>query len=177
MSRAAGLTPGRLLDVRLRPETPADEDEIETVVASAFDGRPNEPALVRRLRPADVALVAVRDGQVVGHVMLSPVEVVDGDRVARALVLAPLSVHPSAQGQGVGAALVHRALELAGSAVVVLGDPGYYGRFGFEPCTRHGVRPPEGVPAEPFSVWLPPGGAEVQGTVRFPAAFAETGTV
>jgi putative acetyltransferase len=89
--------------VRLRPETPADGDEIDAVVALAFGGRRNEPALVRRLRadparPVAVALVAERDGRIVGHVMLSPVDVVDADRVSHLLVLAPLSVHPAAQG-------------------------------------------------------------------------------
>jgi predicted N-acetyltransferase YhbS/RimJ/RimL family protein N-acetyltransferase len=120
----------------LRTERAGDEAAIHAVVAAAFP-TDAEARLVDALRAdpdawlPDLSVVAERDGDVVGHVLVSQVHLGD----LPVLGLAPLAVHPDHQRGGVGAALVHEALARAevagGPLVVVLGDPAYYGRFGF----------------------------------------------
>ncbi len=170
----------------VRQEEPRDHAEVARLVGLAFDGRANEPALVERLRSdplarPEFALVAERDRRLVGHSMLSPVDVVGEDQTVRIQVLAPVSVHPDAQGHGVGSALVRREIDLAALAgelaIVVLGDPGYYRRFGFEPAEPLGVAPPTGVPTEAFGLCRLRRDAPLRGTVRFPPLFEETETL
>jgi putative acetyltransferase len=102
-------------------------------VTKAAFGRSAEAELVERLRADDdveTALVAEEEGRIVGHILFA--------RMAapfRALGLAPVSVMPDRQGCGIGSALIRaglaRAREERWQAVFVLGDPAYYGRFGF----------------------------------------------
>ncbi|WP_022706724.1 GNAT family N-acetyltransferase [Paracoccus zeaxanthinifaciens] len=116
----------------MRPEERGDHDAIDHLLHLAFEGEA-EARLVRLLRAdGDLALslVAVAAGTVVGHIALSPV---GGDRPA--LALAPVAVHPAAQGLGIGSALIRAAIQHAGDTpIVVLGDPAYYARFGFRPA-------------------------------------------
>lgn len=117
---------------RLRPETRADQPGIAALHRAAF-GAEGEARLVDALRAdGDLALslVAEQGGTVLGHVALSPVAA-----DAPALALAPLAVHPAVQGRGIGAALTRVALQaFPDHTVIVLGDPDYYGRFGFRPA-------------------------------------------
>jgi putative acetyltransferase len=109
-------------------------------------GRDDEAVLVRHLREAgDSAyeLLADADSEVIAHVAYSSVRIEHGDD-GRVLGLAPLGVLPAWQGQGVGSALVRQsldALRAAGTvrAVVVLGEPAYYTRFGFTPASLAGL--------------------------------------
>lgn len=145
--------------MRIRPETPADHDAVDAVVAAAFanDGDP-EVRLVHRIRAGDgyvpeLSLVAEDAGEVVGHIMLSYVRL--GPH--RVLQLSPLAVAPSHQRTGVGIALTEAALELAEAGgeplVLVLGHPEYYPRFGFEPARPLGIDPPDdAIPDEPWMV-------------------------
>jgi putative acetyltransferase len=177
---------------RVRPETPADAAAVRDVVTRAF-GRADEARLVELLRAAGmatIALVAERDGRVVGHVLFSPVTL-DGAPIG--LGLAPLAVAPAVQRQGIGAALVRAGLAAcraacaaadagapgrAGAsrpaAVVVLGSPAYYGRFGFVAAERHALRSEYDVPPGTFQVLeLRPGAlAGRSGLVRYADEFA-----
>jgi putative acetyltransferase len=126
----------------IRRETPADRAAIHTVHSEAFRREPGvtpvEAPLVDELR-ADgdlvdaLSLVAVRDGEIVGHVCCSRARL-DEDTTS-AVGLGPLGVLPAHQAAGVGSALVHAVLGAADALghglVVLLGSPGYYGRFGF----------------------------------------------
>lgn len=172
----------------LRTERESEFDEIDQLVHQAFGGRWSEPALVSSLRSAssyrpEFAVVAERGGVLVGHCMLSTVELLGSEASAwQILALAPLSVMPDAQRMGVGSALVKFELDLAENAreslIVVLGDPDYYGRFGFEEASGLDIFPPEGVPPNVFSVKrLSSYRRELRGTVHYPSAFAETGTL
>lgn len=143
--------------VDVRVETPDDEKAIAAVVAAAFrtpDGADSPEAhLVHDLRLDHRAflprfsLVAVQGGVVVGHVLASRIQVGNGP----ALALAPLSVLPRLQRQGVASALVQRVLAEATAAgetlVVVLGDPAFYGRFRFESAADLGITGPYTGPA------------------------------
>lgn len=155
----------------VRVEGPDDADAIHAVLSAAF-GRPDEADLVRALR-ADPAwalgLVAEDAGTVTGHIAFTGVRVDD----APALALAPLAVRPEYQGQGIGSALARAGLDWARStgapAVIVLGDPAYYGRFGFEPAARWGITGPFGeIPEFQALVLHPPAPS---GRVRYAAPF------
>lgn len=121
----------------IRPAEEGDRASIHEVETRAF-GRADEADLVAQLAAAgDVVLelVAERDGKTVGHVLFSRLVVESGPAKFPAVALAPLAVLPEEQGKGVGAALVneaHRRLRATGERLaVVLGDPAYYGRFGY----------------------------------------------
>ncbi len=119
--------------MRLRPATEADDLEIAAVVTAAF-GRADEAKLVRLLNrdgDAVISLIATEGETIIGHVLLSRMSA-----PFSALGLAPVSVLPAHQSQGVGAALIREAIAQAGQtdvvAIFVLGDQRYYCRFGFD---------------------------------------------
>jgi putative acetyltransferase len=126
----------------IRVARPADAPASAALLRTAFGGEA-EAALVAALREAgDVAIELVAqapEGAILGHVLLSPMTV----GVQAALALAPLAVAPAAQRQGIGTTLVLQALDLARGRpeawCLVLGDPSYYGRFGFDAAAATGV--------------------------------------
>jgi predicted N-acetyltransferase YhbS len=162
--------------VRIRPERDQDHAAIRALTIAAFEssayGHHGEADIVDALRAANaltVSLVAEADGEIAGHVAFSPVRITEtnGDWYG----LGPVSVAPVWQRRGVGQALVRdglREIEALGAAgCVLLGDPAYYGRFGFEsdPALRYG---PE---ASPYLQRLILHGAAPSGEVRFHTAF------
>jgi putative acetyltransferase len=142
----------------IRRAGPSDADAVRAVTAAAFarPGRPDqgcpEARLVDELRADDawlpaLSLVALDDaGQVIGHVLCTRAHVAAGPGPAPVLGLGPLSVRPDRQRRGVGQALMHAVLSAADaldeSLVVLLGDPSYYCRFGFQLADELGVSPP-----------------------------------
>ena len=123
--------------VSIRTAQPRDREAIRLVEEHAF-GQKAEAGLVDALvtgGDAVVELVAVEDGQVVGHILFSRMHVVQGRNRFPAVALAPLAVEPSFHGSGIGGALVleaHVRLKAAGETLaIVVGDPAYYSRFGY----------------------------------------------
>ncbi|MGE3871281.1 MAG: GNAT family N-acetyltransferase [Pseudorhodoplanes sp.] len=96
-------------------------------------------------------------GAAVGHVLFTAVRLEGSDLPVDAAILCPLAVVPQAQGQGIGSALVDaglRRLADAGTALVfVLGDPAFYGRFGFIAAAPHGLAAPFALPAAYRDAW------------------------
>jgi predicted N-acetyltransferase YhbS len=139
----------------IRDERPEDLNAICRVIRDAFAGRPEsqqtEHLIVSELRKAGalaMSLVAEADGEIAGHVAFSEVDI-RPPATGRWYGLGPLSVRPSSQRQGIGRALVLTAFEklrrMGASGCVVLGDPNYYGKFGFRyhaDLTLEGVPPP-----------------------------------
>ncbi len=118
--------------MKIRDETPDDAGAVRKVIVTAF-GQTAEADLVEALREsgdAVISLVAEEDGEMVGHILFSKLQAPD-----RCLALAPLSVTPSRQKQGIGTQLIQEGLARAARdgwrAVFVLGEPAYYTRFGF----------------------------------------------
>lgn len=170
----------------VRAATPADAQQIDAVLDEAFGGD-QVPRLVHALR-ADTAdadrveLVADNAGHVVGHVLLTPIPLETAPGATTTLAcLSPLGVRPDVSGRGIGSALVRAALaeaERRGQAAVVLeGDPGYYGRFGFVPASAHGLRrPSERTPERAFQVRVLRG-PPPRGRALYPRAFWDAGAV
>lgn len=167
-------------DLSIRPEREPDLPQIDEVVRRAFD-RPEEAELVsilrRNARPF-LSLVAAAGDRIVGHVALSPV-VVEGPAASPPSAgLAPLSVLPEQQGQGVGAALMRAAIVEARAtgrdAIFLLGEPLYYGRFGFTLAAPRGLHyaSHDFDPAFQCLETRPGALVGVTGWVRFHEAFA-----
>ncbi len=166
----------------IRPETPADFAEIHALVKTAFEtakvSNGDEQNFVDRLRAgptysAELALVAVEDGEIVGHVMLTTTAIDTATGPRPLLLLAPLAVVLARRSRGVGRALVEevtaRACALGHDAVVLVGDPAYYGRFGFRSSADFGVGNTNGIPDVHVQLLeLVPGALEgVTGTLTF----------
>lgn len=162
--------------MEIRPERAGDEGVIAEVIGEAFaiaehsDG--TEAAIVDRLRQAGalrISLVAVVDGEVAGHVAFSPVTI-DGEH-CRWFGLGPVAVMPGRQQSGVGVALIRKGLEQlqeqGADGCVVVGEPAYYGRFGFaaDPRLTCTGLPPLFFQALAFSGDMP------AGTVAYHPAF------
>jgi putative acetyltransferase len=141
-------------------------------------GRDAEARLVRAIRASDrfvpeLSLVAEDDGRVVGHALLSYVDL-DGGRV---LSLAPMGVLPDFQRRGIGGQLIRAALDRARDRgedlVVLVGHPQYYPRFGFTRARTLSIEPPRDFPdAAWMAIQLEPGPAR-SGRVSYPPAFDE----
>lgn len=131
--------------VHIRQETPEDRERVYDVNLGAF-GRKAEAKLVDMLREVPgpgVSLVAEAEGDIVGHIMFTPVEVEHSDKGLLALGLAPMAVVPEYQRKGVGSVLVQAGVdackELDVDVVFVLGHADYYPKFGFESAATFGL--------------------------------------
>lgn len=164
--------------IRVRPETRNDESAINEITSAAFMNAEhsdhNEQIIIRHLREANqlsVSLVAEDEftHNILGHVAVSPVKISDGSE--NWYGLGPISVLPQHQGNGIGSLLVdHVLIDLQSrhaAGCVVLGNPKYYRRFGFN--TEPSLQLP-GVPQEYFMAltWCKP---TPTGTASFNKAF------
>lgn len=164
------------LNMTLRNEKPQDIEAISRLTEAAFRNEEHsshtEHFIVNALRRTgqlSISLVAAEHDEILGHVAISPVRISSG--ITGWYGLGPISVRPDRQGKGIGSALIKAALQQlrqeGAAGCVVLGDPGYYGRFGFK--THPGLELP-GVPSEyfqalSFTCELP------VGVVKYAAAF------
>jgi putative acetyltransferase len=164
--------------VSIRPRIPTDDVDIARITDAAFRGL-GESRLIQALRDAAISaieLVAIEDTRIVGHILFSVLDVAVDNRAIKTLALAPMAVEPSHQRQGIGSALVRAGLDQASAdgweAVIVLGHPRYYPRFGFTAAqARHLEAPYSG--AAFMAVALRPGALDGRcGRVVYPAAFS-----
>jgi predicted N-acetyltransferase YhbS len=171
------------IPVSVRLEAPGDEPFVRAVELAAFTG-PEEAAIVDRIRDDAPegwrSLVAVdTGGRIVGHLLMTPCPVEDeaGVVVGTVIAIGPVAVEPGVQHRGVGSALMAASMSLAVAravpALVLLGHPSYYPRFGFEPARGVGLLPP--ADAWPDVAWLarllPAWSDAMCGTVRYHEAF------
>jgi putative acetyltransferase len=165
--------------VQIRREAPADAAAVREVLVAAFPTEA-EARLVEALRdaaPPSVSLVADEAGRVVGHVLFTPVEIRGAEPAAGAFGLAPLAVRPERQRHGLGSELVRAGLAacrgVGARAVVVLGHPTYYPRFGFAPAWAAGLyyRVPGPNPSFMVLELLPAALRGHTGEVRYHPAF------
>ena len=147
--------------IEIRTETSSDYSQVEEVINAAFSGvefsDQTEAALVSRLRNSksflpELSLVALIKNRIVGHILLSIVQLVNDDSTFDLLALAPVSVHPDFQFKGVGAALIKeshsRALQNGYNAIALIGHSGYYPKFGYVQASRFDIHFPFEAPPE-----------------------------
>lgn len=129
------------MNLTIRKEVTSDVEDIKALTTAAFLNAPHtshtEQFVVDALRNSGnltVSLVAEVNGQIVGHVAVSPVSISDGSQGWYGL--GPISVDPEHQGMGIGSQLMKQALatlrELGACGCVLVGKPKYYNRFGFK---------------------------------------------
>jgi putative acetyltransferase len=166
----------------VRPEQQSDHAAVRGVNTAAFETAVEADlvdALRVRAQPL-VSLVAEQEGAIVGHILFSPASLV-GYSNLRLAGLAPMAVTPAHQRKGIGSALVRAGLDHCRQegfvAVVVLGHPQYYPRFGFAPAARFGVRSEYDVPDDVFmAMELEPGAlAGKAGLIKYHDAFRGSG--
>jgi putative acetyltransferase len=160
----------------IRRETAADYPGIRQVVRHAF-GQDDEANLVEQLRAdgdALVELVAAVGAAIQGHILYSPLAIARGGETLRAAALAPVSVLPAFQRQGLGGGVIRagntRCAALGLDAIVVLGHEDYYPRFGFSAALAESLEAPFSGPHF-MALELTPGALRGGGRVRYAKAF------
>jgi putative acetyltransferase len=168
--------------ITVRQETPEDIRAIDVVNISAFEGDA-EARLVTTIRGSanfipELSLVAEFHDRIVGHILLFRVKLSRLDAVSEILALAPMSVVPSQSHRGIGSDLIRAAIAKAGSlgygAIIVVGHPEYYAKFGFEKISKWGLQCPLPIPNDAaLALELIKGSLAKGGVVNYPQAFLE----
>ncbi len=168
------------MDIIIRSETESDIKAISEITKAAFENLPisnhTEQFIITALRDANaltISLVAEADNKVVGHIAFSPVTISDGSPDWYGL--GPISVSPELQKQGIGKSLIRQGLSslkaLGAKGCVLVGEPGYYERFGFRNIPALVI---DGVPPQ-YVLTLPFEEAKPRGKVVFHEGFAAKG--
>lgn len=176
------------MDILIRKENEKDYKDIDVVVEEAFKSAlhsdNDEHNLVNRLRKSnefvnELSLVAIDNEKILGHMLLTKIKIKNKNNEVQSLALAPLSVSPHHQRQGIGKKLMEEALkkskELGYKSVIVLGHPEYYTKFGFEKASKFDIKAPFEVPDEVFmAIELEKDSLKnVNGVVEYSRAFFE----
>ena len=165
--------------MNIREEVASDIDKIWEVNSEAFETE-TEANLVNALRNSGctyLSLVAEIDNKVVGHILFTPVELSGNENKLKLMGLAPMAVFSQYQSKGISSQLVQAGLEhcqtLGYDAVVVLGHPNYYPKFGFSPSVKYGIKSEYEVPDEVFMILeLTPGSLKNhEGVIKYHEAF------
>ncbi len=176
------------MEIKLRQENENDHKKVFQLIEKAFEKEEysdhKEQFLVERLRKSEafipeLSIVAEIDNEIVGHILLTRLEIKNNTTSFQSLALAPVSVLPEFQGKGIGAKLIlysHKiAKELGYKSIILLGHQHYYPRFGYELCKKYNIEMPFDVPAENCMVieLVKDGLKDVSGKVIYPDAFLE----
>jgi len=177
------------LNINLRKEQPTDYQKTEALIEQAFRNEEmsdqQEHLLVQRIRRSnafipELSIIAVnQQNNILGQILFSKITIENNGQTTASLALAPVSVHPDYQKQGIGSMLINEGLEQAKAAgypsVIVLGHADYYPRFGFKSASLWGIQAPFDVPDEAFmALELTPGALkDVSGVVQYSEAFSE----
>lgn len=166
--------------LRIRTEILDDVPAVHDLNALAFptDAEANLVDSLRENAHPAISLVAEEDEAIVGHIMFTPVELV-GNASLNIMGLAPMAVDPARQRCGIGTKLVNEGLsrcsDIGTGAVVVLGHPSYYPRFGFALASAKNIISEYDVPDEAFMILELTTGylSGAEGTIRYHDAFGE----
>ena len=149
------------MNLIIRQEKDSDHQAVFDLIEKAFrmmeKSDHQEHFLVEKLRNSEafvpeLSLVAEFGGKIIGHILLTKIKIISGDKSFDSLALAPVSVSPSVQKKGVGKELMkaaHRkAKDLGYKSIVVVGHPEYYPKFGYEKLQKYSIELPFEVPPE-----------------------------
>jgi len=149
------------MKINFRTEHEADHENVFALVEAAFKNEAfsdhTEQFLVDRLRKSEafipeLSIVAELDGEIVGHILLTKVNISNPIESFPSLALAPVSVHPDFQGKGIGSKLIWKshevAKELGYKSITVLGHEEYYPKFGYQRADKYGLIFPFDAPPE-----------------------------
>jgi predicted N-acetyltransferase YhbS len=149
------------MDITLRQEKPADYEAVFELIKTAFKpinaSDQQEHILVEKLRRSqafvpELSIVAENENGIIGHILLTEIQIVNGDASHTSLAMAPVSVKPAFQGKGIGGRLIlesHRVAKMLGYAsILVVGHEKYYPRFGYVPARNFNISLPFEVPDE-----------------------------
>lgn len=177
------------MEIEIRQEKKEDFPAVFDVITQAFEKEEmsdhQEQYLVERLRKSEafipqLSLVAVLNGQIIGHILLSKIQIKNDSESFESLALAPVSVLPEFQHKGIGGNLIRKAHEVARDlgfgSVVVLGHADYYPKFGYSKAADFGITLPFEVPSENcLAIELLPNSLDaVTGMVIYPAEFFQS---
>jgi len=176
-------------NIIIRKENTFDHNWVVELTEKAFEtleiSDHNEGKLVDKLRKAptfieELSLVAELNGQVVCHILFTPIVIDNGQQQFQSLVLAPVSVLPEFQKMGIGGQLIlaghQKAVELGFQSVILIGHPEYYPRFGYKPASSWEIKTHYELPSDDvfMAVELTEGAlSKVSGMVIFPPEFGE----
>jgi putative acetyltransferase len=166
-------------ELAIRAEEPHDARAVRRVIVAAFKGQLEADLVdtLRRRGKVAASLIATMGHSVVGHALLTDVMLHGPGLCPRGAGLAPLSVRPALQRRGIGTLLMRAAIAEARDAgygfMALLGDPGYYRRFGFRTAAMLGLACEFEAPEEAFmALELAPGAlAGASGLVRYEPEF------
>jgi len=176
------------MEFTLRTETPSDYQQVEELIAAAFQTAEftdhREHLLVARLRKTpsfipELSIVAEWNDQLIGHILLTKIQISNKSKNVQSLALAPVSVLPDFQRKGLGAALIQAAHQVATKldfgSVILLGHADYYPRFGYQKASTFNILLPFEAPDENcMAIELFVGALkDVSGTVVYDPAFYE----
>lgn len=172
----------------IREEKYSDQKAVFDLIEQAFRSMEKsdhrEQLLVERLRKSQafipqLSLIAEFNSKVIGHILLTKITIVDGDKSFESLALAPLAVLPKFQNKSIGGRLIlsahQKAKELGYKSIVVIGHPDYYPKFGYQPAKKFNIELPFDVDEEKcLAVELVENGLKgVSGKVEYPQEFYE----
>lgn len=167
--------------MNIRNEQSHDITQIESLNTTVFETAA-EAKLVNALRDSGceyISLVAETNNKIIGHILFTPVELSNSENKVKIMGLAPMAVLNEYQNKGIGTQLIKAGLAqcktLSYEAVVVLGYPAYYSKFGFESSTDFGIKSEYDVPAEAFMVLELKAGVlkDHKGIIKYHHAFSE----
>lgn len=176
------------MNINLRQEEEKDYKFVFELIEKAFQNEllsdHREQFLVDRLRKSvafipELSIVAELDNQIVGHILLTKINIKNGENAFSSLALAPVSVLPDFHKKGIGSQLIEYAHKIAKDlgyqSIVLLGHQNYYPRFGYKRADEFGVKLPFEVPLENcMAIELVENGlTAVNGIVEYDKAFFE----
>lgn len=166
--------------------TPKEYSQVYHLIQQAFEKEAmsdhKEQFLVERLINSkdhipELSLIAKKDNEILGYILLSKIKVNSSNNSFEALALAPVAVLPKYQALGVGKALIEaahqKAKEMGFSCIILLGHENYYPRFGYQLCHLHNISLPFDVPKENCMVieLQPNTLKDISGVVEYPIEF------
>ena len=154
-----------MMNRKIRRSTESDHSAMAEILQAAFgpEQGPEIEALVNHLlmdstAQPSLSLVATVGDRLVGHILFTQVRLISGSQTISAMILAPLSVHPHYQNQGIGGQLIQDGLQRLKAEgiglVFVLGYPAYYTKYGFTTASVQDFAPPYPLAPEQWDAWM-----------------------